>query len=87
MTRTLDVATGTWEGVGDCPICDWPSGGGQNKRPVVALEPGKILISGGPVGGGSGTNEAMIIDFNQQTPSWEPTASMNFARTQHNATL
>ncbi len=84
MTRTLDVATGTWEDVGDCSICDacdFPEG---NRRPVVAFEPGKILISGG------GPATAMIIDFNVDlpaTPTWRDMASMNFLRTHHNGTL
>ncbi len=79
MTHTLDVANDSWEEVGNCgPICVYPSG---NKRPVVALEPGKILSSGG------GSAAAMIIDFNVDPPSWEPTTSMNFSRNNHNATL
>ncbi|MCZ6755560.1 MAG: DUF1929 domain-containing protein [Gemmatimonadetes bacterium] len=82
MTHTFDVANDSWEEVGNCgPICVYPSG---NKRPVVALEPGKILSSGG------GSAAAMIIDFNvdpAETPSWEPTTSMNLSRNNHNATL
>ncbi len=81
MTRTLDVATGTWEDVDDCSICDacdFPEG---NRRPVVAFEPGKILISGG------GPATAMIIDFHQPAPAWGFMSSMNFSRTHHNGTL
>ena len=78
MTQTLDVASDTWQDIGACPICQFPSG---NRRPVVAYEPGKILICGGS------NNQVMTIDFNQPAPAWSFTSSMNFSRTHHNATL
>ncbi len=77
MTWTFDVATDTWEQVGDCLI-GFP---GFHKRPAVAYEPGKILICGG------GSNQVATIDFNQPAPAWGLASSMNFSRSNHNATL
>jgi len=82
MTWTLDLETETWQQVGDCLI------GFQDDhwRPAVAFEPGKILICGGG-SGATGTNDAALIDFNQPTPTWQLTASMNATRRNHNATM
>jgi hypothetical protein len=51
---------------------------------AVMYEPGKILLLGG---GDPPTNSAEVIDLNQTTPAWRPTAAMSVARRQVNATL
>jgi galactose oxidase len=60
----------------------------RDYAPSVMYESGKVLF----IGGGLDpdllpTNDAETIDLNQANPTWQPTAPMNFARRQHNATI
>lgn len=59
--------------------------GQRDYAPAVMYDVDKIIYIGG--GGGPPTSAAEIIDLQQTPLAWRPTASMNYPRRQHNATL
>ena len=82
-TFFLDITgQGTWTPgpVRDAALRDY--------APSVMYESGKVLFIGGGLDPDTHlpTNLAEIIDLNDPNPQWKPTAPMNFARRQHNAT-
>jgi galactose oxidase len=84
MTYLLDTAgTGTWT-----PLAARRNGERQYGSTVM-YEPGKVLSTGG--GNDAGTDlptaECEVIDLEEPTPAWRPTAPMRFRRRQQNATL
>jgi galactose oxidase len=83
-TFFLDVTgQGTWTPgpVRDAALRDY--------APSVMYDSGKVIYIGGGLDRDTHlpTNLAEIIDLNDPTPQWKPTAAMNFARRQHNATV
>ena len=83
-TLFLDVAgQGAWTPgpVRDAALRDY--------APSVMYESGKVLYIGGGIDPDTQlpTNRAEIIDLNDVNPQWKQTASMHFARRQHNATV
>lgn len=77
-TRYLDTAgAGAWSSIATSSVH-------RSYGSAVMYEPGKILLLGG---GDPPTNTAEVIDLNQATPAWRPTAPMSVARRQVNATL
>lgn len=72
MPAVLDVATETWADLPPEPL----AGG-----PAVMYRPGKILKSGSDEKTAPfATNGAAVIDLNEPSPAFRPTAPMNFAR-------
>ena len=79
-TRTLDVATQTWEEVGDSIFSS------RRDASAVALVPGKIFIVGGATPT-TATAEIINLTPGEADPAWQYTAPMHHARRNHNATL
>jgi len=79
---TLDVATQTWTTIDPTPVH-----GGS----AVMYAPGKIMKSGRgrdtdlPIV--PSVNTTYVLDMTAPNPHWRQTASMTYARTQHNLTL
>ena len=72
----LDPVADTWTDLG--PI-------GQKGSPGMYL-PGQIMYAGGGSGGETSPShgEVYVIDFNDPTPQWRQTSSMNSGRYEHN---
>lgn len=78
----LNVVNQTWTQVGG-------SSGVVNGSSVM-YRPGKILYSGGTTTQDSSSpahNNASVIDLTASTPTWQPTAPMNYARVYHTLTM
>jgi galactose oxidase len=84
-TWLLDTANGgRWEKT----TASHTTVGQLDYAPAVMYDFDKIIYIGG--GGGADVppaNEAEIIDLQKKPLAWQPTASMNFRRRQHNGTL
>ena len=82
MTRTLDLATGTWTNVGMSPI---------DGMSAVQYRPGKILKSGTwsdpEFAGRAVTDRAAKIDMTAASPSWQEASPMHYARSYHTLTV
>ena len=74
-SRTLNLATQTWSGVGLSPVSDGTT---------AMYLPGKIIGSGG---GDPVQQTTAEIDMNVISPTWTVTAPMAFPRSQHNLVL
>jgi galactose oxidase len=61
----------------------------RDYAPSVMYDSGKVLFMGGGLDKLTQLPTALAetIDLNQANPQWKPTASMNFPRRQHNATV
>ncbi len=82
-TDRLNLNTNKWSFVGNMNY-------GPRVVGMAVLLPGLnqvMAVGGGAALEQSGTNTAEIIDFSVPTPSWQYTASMNFARVQGNTVL
>jgi hypothetical protein len=83
QTAYLDVSgAGTWIPVATSKY------GRRDYGSAVMYRPGRVIIVGGSdPPDGAPTQTAEIIDLNQDSPSWEYTGPMRFARRHLNATL
>ncbi len=72
ISRILDVNTQTYTAVGAIPVQSVSS---------AMYAPGKVVVTGGNNDVGVQT---AVIDLNQPNPTWRSTASMSYARFQHN---
>src|SRR5439155_13658702 len=81
-TSVLDLRAQTWT-VADPNVVDG--------RSSVMFQPGKFMKSGTAMEPHEPTVTSaattFVLDMTQPLPAWQPTASMAFARTQHNLTL
>jgi hypothetical protein len=82
QTRTLNVQTGQWTNVATSTV---------DGHSAVMYRPGKILKSGTWADpdfvGIPASARAQTIDFNQATPAWQDTGSMNHGRSYHTLTV
>ena len=82
ISRVLDLNAQTWTPIGTAAL-----DGGSS----VMYQPGKIMKSGLGRSPGFSTAPSVtttyVLDMTQTSPAWRQTASMAFARNQHNLTI
>ena len=82
VSVVLDINANSWTAIGSTPL-----DGGSS----AMYQPGKVMKSGfarnPDFSDASAVKTTYVIDMNQTSPAWRQTASMTFARTQHNLTI
>lgn len=75
IVRKLDITNKKWLNMASTPFIN---------NATVMYRPGKFMVSGGGPDGGNSIKNTAVIDLNTGSPSWKSTASMAYARFQHN---